>query len=484
MFKKKILYVCIAVAALLTACDDTTDYIGESLTNQEDLISVSDGLYKIKSRSVVVDSVLSRSILGYLGKVKDPETGTYITSNFMTQFHTFENYEFPDVSMLSKGITADSCQVRLFYNTYYGDPSTPMKATLYELKTPAEENQNYYSSFNPEEKDMIRLAEGAVNVSKVYTLKDGNLTDSVLTSDSYVPNITFNLNNPYTDKDGKKYNNYGTYIMQKYYDHPEYFKNSYSMIHNVCPGFYIKTENGVGSMAYIYISQLNTYFTYKDSVEHQAIANFSGTEEVRQVTQITNDISRIKELADDNTCTYVKSPAGLFTELTIPVEEICNRHEGDSIASAKVVLQCLSSKVDNEYSFSAPATLLMVKADEAKNFFEKNKIADYRTTFVAPYTKSSNTYTFSNIGELVKEMYRNLPADATTREQWKALHPSWNKVLLIPVNATYSTYNSSNVLTKVSHDMSLSSVRLVGGSANPNGDIEISVIYSKFTNKD
>ena len=37
----------------------------------------------------------------------------------------------------------------------------------------------------------------------------------------------------YIDKDGKKYNNYGTYIMRKYYENPALFKNFNSFTRNV-----------------------------------------------------------------------------------------------------------------------------------------------------------------------------------------------------------------------------------------------------------
>lgn len=469
------------LGGFITSCDDTTDTIGNSLTNHDDLITVTDGVFKISSRSVVVDSVLSRNILGYLGRVKDPETGTYINSNFITQFHTFEDYSLPDRSILPKGIVADSCEVRLFYNSFYGDSLTAMRATLYELDQPVEENKRYYSSFDPEKEGLIRIADNAVRISKNYTLADGNYTDSARHTKDYVNNISFHLNKPYTDKNGNQYNNYGSYIMAKYYENPSYFKNSYNFIHNVCPGFYIKTENGLGCMAYIYLSQLNTYFTYKDSTEHVGILNFTGTEEVRQLTQVENDKERIAELAADKTCTYIKSPAGIFTELTIPVEDICRGHENDSINSAKVVLQCINNRADrSDYAFSVPSTLLMVRVADAKTFFEENKIADSRTSFVASYSGTYNTYTFSNIGELVKHMYDALPTDPTARVQYIAANPDWNKVLIIPVNATYTTYNSTNILSRLTHEMSLSSTRLIGGSENPYNDIDISVIYSKM----
>ena len=51
---------------------------------------------------------------------------------------------------------------------------------------------------------------------------------------------------------------------------------------------------------------------------------------------------------------------------------------------------------------------------------------------------------------------------------------NWNKVTLIPVEATYSTVSTtaSQVLTKVTHDMSMSSTRLA------KDDLKVSVIYS------
>ena len=75
-----------------------------------------------------------------------------------------------------------------------------------------------------------------------------------------------------------------------------------------------------------------------------------------------------------------------------------------------------------------------------------------------------------------------MPEHVIEREEWKRNNPDWNKVVLIPVNAQYTTYGSSSILTGVSHDMSLSSVRLIGGEENTNGDIKITVIYSKFNN--
>ena len=60
---------------------------------------------------------------------------------------------------------------------------------------------------------------------------------------------------------------------------------------------------------------------------------------------------------------------------------------------------------------------------------------------------------------------------------WEAEHPDWNKVVLVPVSY------DSNTSTSVDHDMSLTSVRLVGGTENPNDPIKVSVVYGKFREK-
>ena len=196
--------------------------------------------------------------------------------------------------------------------------------------------------------------------------------------------------------------------------------------------------------------------------------SFPGTEEVLQTSRMENDNNTLSSLVADNSCTYVKTPAGIFTEVTLPVDEIVSKHTGDSINSAKVVFTRLNDKTSyGEYSLSAPSTLLMIPKSELHSFFDENKVADYKTSFLASYSSSANTYTFSNISNLIRHLASS--ADRTQSD--------WNKVVLVPVTTTYDAQSS---LSKVSHDMSMASTRLVGGSENPYAPIRISVVYGKF----
>lgn len=482
---KTIIYTVIAIMSCITiaSCDDTTDSIGNSLTDNMDMLKVTTDTFNVATRSIVADSVLSRSTTGYLGKIRDIETGNYITGDFMAQFSTLENYKLPEkdsiVSLQDGEVIADSCSIRLFYTNYYGDSLATMNITAYEMNEPMKEGVKYYSNFDPIAEGLIR--NDGMKVNKTYTLTDLSISDEDRADESsYTPNIKINLNKPYTDKNGVTYNNYGTYIMRMYYEDPDRFKNSYNFIHEVCPGFYFKTNDGIGSMAYITVSQLNIYFRYLNDSTYVGTTSFSATEEVLQTTNISNDKQNIADLANDNTCTYLKTPAGIFTEITLPVDEITESHSNDTINTAKISLTRINNNTHDEYSLSAPSTLLMIPKDSLYTFFENGDNVDYKKSFIATYSSSTNQYTFNNISGMITYMADIKKKGLAENSNWLNEHPDWNRVVVIPVSVTT---NSSSQIVKIVHDMSLTSTKLVGGSENPYEPIKINVIYSKFNHE-
>ncbi|MBQ7422929.1 MAG: DUF4270 family protein, partial [Prevotella sp.] len=203
--KLRLLSTSIAILLIVfTSCDDTTDTIGTSLIDNIDKLDVSADTFIVNSRTIIADSVISRSVTGYLGRVKDPESGSIINGDFMVQFNTLDNYQMPEkdsiISIQDGKIIADSCAVRLYYENFYGDSLAQMKLTAYEMKKPIEETLTYYSNFDP-------LAEGYVRTdgfcqNRTYTLTDFTELDSIRNSSSYTSNIRIRLDQPYTDTDG------------------------------------------------------------------------------------------------------------------------------------------------------------------------------------------------------------------------------------------------------------------------------------------
>lgn len=477
--KTKFLASMLFAVFVIAACDDNTESIGTFITDGADHLEVTADSFNVTMNSIAADSVLSRSNVGYLGKVKDPETGAYITGDFTTQFSVIEDVTFPNINILDQitaETVADSCEMRLFYQNYFGDSLATMKLTAYELQSPMKEDVNYYSNYNPQIEGLIRA--GGIETSQVYSIKNMKVSEDERSDKDFIEYISIKLNDPYTDKDGNTYNNFGTYILRTYHQHPEYFKNSYNFVHNVIPGFYIKNTGGLGSMAYINSSQLriNFKYDYNDSTYNGAFY-FGGTEEVLQKTTISNDKETITKLVNDNSCTYIKTPAGVFTQVTLPIDDVVSGHENDTINRAKVVLRRINNTEQSEYTLDLPQTLLMIPSDSIYSFFENGNIANYKQSFLATYsgsnsnTAEANTYTFNNIASLVSFMADNKRNGMKNDPNWLNQHPNWNKVVLIPVTATY---NSSNELYKVTHDMSLTSTKL------NNTNVKLYVIYSRF----
>ena len=484
MMKHSILAGIALLTMTFSACNDDTFDFGNSLTQEADKLTVSKAFYTASTRTVIADSVLLRNTSCNLGRIKDPETGAYVTSEFMTQLNILESFGLPDneeiMSRLDGKPVADSCRLEFYMKeaTSAIDTLAAMKIKVSELDSPMEEGVEYYSNFDPVAHGLIR--KDGLSIDKMFSYKDLTVKDSLRGSTDYLDLINVRLNRPYTDKNGVVYNNYGSYIMQQYYQHPEYFKNSYHFAHNVCPGFFVSVVDGEGVYTEIPNMCLRVYFKAldeKDSIENYAIV-LAGTEEVLQTTKITNEKNVLAQLAQDNTCTYIKAPAGLYTEVTLPVEDIYNAHENDSLMLAKINFQRINS--DNLSSaLQVPPYILMVQKDSLSAFFEKNRQADNITSFYTT-SNSTNEYAFSNISSLIRKMAEARKFGMATDPEWTAKHPDWNKVLLVPIQLKTQNSSSTTVVSGMEHSVSVTSTRLVGGSENPYAPISVEIVYGKF----
>lgn len=133
------LFTAIAITAMaMASCSEDTETIGSSITNESDKMVFSTGVYQATSRSIMVDSVYSKTFDCYFGKVKDPETNSYVKNEFMAQFNMLEGFSLPDKSTIlseSDGdIAADSCEIWLIFDRSkcYGDSLTPLKVKVKE----------------------------------------------------------------------------------------------------------------------------------------------------------------------------------------------------------------------------------------------------------------------------------------------------------------------------------------------------------------
>ena len=136
----------ILAAFSMVACDDTTDTIGSSVTNDVDNLTITDATFNVTTRSLAADSVLSKTNKGIIGKVRDPETGTYLTADYMTQVAPLSTFSLDTLQYIKNAnngeVIADSCFLLVSYESTYGDTLAPMKVTAYEMEKAMPENRN------------------------------------------------------------------------------------------------------------------------------------------------------------------------------------------------------------------------------------------------------------------------------------------------------------------------------------------------------
>ena len=224
------------------------------------------------------------------------------------------------------------------------------------------------------------------------------------------------------------------------------------------------------------------YYRFKTDTTYYTSIFLSSTPEVLQTSYVVNDRAALEQLVEDNSCTYLKSPAGIFTEVTLPVDEITQSHATDSLLSVSIDFTRENSNAAiSEFPISKPSNILMVHKDSLYSFFENKTMYDYKTSFMASLDKTNN-YSFSNIGNLITLMAQQKAEGLKSDPNWVANHPNWNKVVLVPISLITQTstsyyYGTTSTVTGLQHQLGLSSTKLVGGANKP---IKVNVIYAKF----
>ena len=149
---KRIIFIIATLisAIAFTACDDNTEMLGNSIIPSGDAIKIDTTTHYAKSRSILAnDSILANTNRVYLGKHTDPETETVFSSDFIAQFNCVEDYGFPEEGVV--GDSAYKIELKLFYNSYFGDSLNTMKCEVFELDKTLEEGVPYYTNINPED---------------------------------------------------------------------------------------------------------------------------------------------------------------------------------------------------------------------------------------------------------------------------------------------------------------------------------------------
>lgn len=476
----------VGLAATLYSCDDTTTGVGEFVADADEITASAQTFEAttktLKYTDLNKNGVFSRTSSAYLGKFTDLDFGTY-TTDFITQINCTEDFEFPETTQEIVATTLE-----LSYASFFGDSLAPMRVRVDILNQPIDDTGEdlslYYTSYDPTK---FYDANGNALAEQDYAVRDNSWTDAAIDSikntNGYYPPLIIDLDKKKNFDIGQ--NESGTfsqYLLKKYKENKENFKDAYSFIHNVLPGFYVHTTGGEGSILYIGDIWLRMKVKYLverpstgavDSTVYTSIP-FAATNEVYMSTRLENSEDRFDELTKETEHTYLKTPAGLCTEVKLPLQKMYDALGTDTLNSVSMSFTKYKNVSNNSasspYKMGTPQNLLLIRKNEVKDFFEQRKNYDSKTTFLGTYSSTTNSYSFSQVNRLISQIF----SDMRTKEEPAQGWDEYNTMVLIPVKT--ETDSQGNTIG-LSHDLEVNSAKLIGGEKGEK--IKMEVIYTK-----
>ncbi len=462
----KIRFICaLLLGALIYSCDDSTTGIGNNLMPEGDRIPAYTDSYEFSTRSILSDSVYARTNTAYLGQYTDEQFGEF-SADFIAQFTCPDDFEFNEDI-----VSAKSVKLYLYYSKFFGDSLSPMRVQVDSLSKVIHENDKstYYTSVKP--KDYYNKNAKPLAIKALSATGPSVEIDTVYNG---VRSISQAIKLP---------TQLGDYFLQKYKENPKHYKNAETFINNVFKGIYVHSTHGDGTI--LYLDEVRLILDYNALIESSSgkkdslitlSSYFAATKEVIQANHFQNS-DRLKEIVADGSGSYVKSPAGIYTEVTFPIADIALEHKNDTLNGVSVTFTRYNDKSDTNFKMEAPNNLLMVRKQDMYSFFEKNKINDEKTSFLS--TVNGSTYTFSNIATLITHCINEREKGMTNDPVWETKNPDWNKVVLIPVGCDYTQNSSGNTqITSIYNSLGMESAKLRGGEKDK---LKMQIFYTQFS---
>lgn len=435
---------CIVLA--FVACDDDLNGVGGTIQPPSDSISVAPDTIFINAKTVSMkDSVYARTINGVLGKYEDDLFGT-IKSDYLCQFYSPGDVKFKGIDHV-----IDSAHFAIDFTKFSGDSLAPMGLSVYEVTKPLVEN--FYTNVDPSKyynkKDILAQEAYTIDGAKVVATSN-NIKQREIIADLGVP-FGKKIYNAYKDgtiKDNESFNNF--------------FK-----------GVYVTTTFGSGSLIHVASTSIDIYYKYtdvkgnhdktKDTIR-TATFSLSVTPEIIQLNHIQN--TNPDELFIEGTgATYMKTPAGVCTEVVFPIKEISDnmaKNNLKNVLSAQFSLKGYTEKEsDSKLALERPTYFLMIDKDSINTFFSKRKLPDGKTSFVTTRNAAYNTYNFANVATLVNH-YKEAKIDNPT-------------FVILPVDV--ATENKTTVAVYNYLKPSTAVLR------SDDKSMQMELIYSRFANK-
>lgn len=419
---------------IFSSCDDEVSSLGSNIRPDKDSIYINTDTVDITAKTISMNNrIYARTPNPVLGVYNDLIFGE-VKSDYLTEFYCPKNISFDKRTQ-----TIDSVFIRVYYSNFTGDRAAITGISSYEVNQPLD--GNYYTDLNPSTYCNLSKPLGQA----FFNIKDSPTTDSMRL-------VEMKLNNTV-----------GNRFYTEWQNNPGTFENS-TKLKAFFPGVYVTNTYGSGLVIEPKYTILDIHYSYKyaetDSIASALFRLSSSPSEVIQMNHAKNDAAGIALLTSnsDPNKSYIKSPAGVYTELTIPLQDIRTKiGAGRKLNAANFKLMGLTEE-ETDSKMKRPTNLLFVNKDSIANYFEGGKYPKATNDFssiLMQRNSGNNSYEFittygsvnSNLASLINHYIENTPSSKTKLEF--LVIPVYREVQVLQTQSGY-TYKTSGVYNLMS----------------------------------
>ena len=468
----------------MTACKDDVANTGQSVLDPSDEIIVLADTFAFSSNVISCKAITSQADSFLLGEI-ETDYGV-LRGAILTQLACPEGYHYPSGENI-KNVGLDSVCLFMYYTTWVGDGNAPLAINAYLM----DRNTFRYSGKYPTDlniSDYCSMDHSILTNHRIVVANEK--LDSVQNSSgTYVPMVRMRVNDDFAD--------YFWRIQS--FESQESFNEQFK-------GLLIETSFGSSTMLNVSDIALGVFyhFEYEKTPGNDTLVSdmkaFYANSEVRTVNHLfyEDKTQLVETLANDSdTYNYIIAPAGVYTRMSFPMEQIGDtimQHmiydsllyaEKDSMAYLikrpyvnKAEVRVSVENKDNETGRNAwlqPADyMLLIKESSMERFFKNKELPTDTCALLSALTQGVDSvgnaiyyYTYDLSDFLTNQLRKGSEGDKETTLE----------MLLVPVTIeTSATSSTTAAVSSVRQQQTMSATKIRSAY---NG-MQLELIYCGF----
>jgi len=462
------------VACAWMACKNDATSVGYDIVEPDQGIMVYVDTFSVTSAIDSCDAIISQADSFLLGEI-ETDYGL-LRASILTQMACPEGFSYPE------GAVVDSMCLFLYYASWVGDKLAPIAIDAYLM-----DRQTFnYSDTYPTDLDIDEYCSRSKPIlTNRHIVVASEKLDSIVGSDGeYMPMVRMRLNDDFVEDFWK---------MQSFTDQDAFNEQFKGLL----------IESSFGSSTILNISDIAMgvyyHFDYskngKDTTVYDMKAFYSNSE-VRAVNHLEYPDKEvwIKQLENDSdTYNYIIAPAGVYTRITFPLEEMSDAIwsnmfelvDGELMSIKQPYVNKAQVRIDvtNMYSGSESAKkrndwlqpsayMLLIREESMERFFAERELPSDTCALLSPLAQGKDS-----VGEATYYYSYDL-SDFLTNQLRKESYDKELRMMLVPVTvSTGTTSTSESAYSAVRQQQTISATKILSAK---NG-MKLEIVYCGFS---